>query len=55
MDCSIRALWTIVQQAVNQILSNVSIADLTVTEEKTGSMLNTLLEQNLINVIETKS
>ncbi len=54
MDCSIRSLWTIVQQSVNQILSNVSIADLTVTEKKTGTMLSTLLEQNLINIIDSK-
>ena len=54
MDCSIRSLWTIVQQSVNQILSNVTIEDLTVTEKKTGTMLNTLLEQNLINIIDSK-
>jgi Rrf2 family protein len=50
VDCSLRSLWTIVQKSIDQILSNVTLADLTVNEEKSSNLLQALLEKQVIAV-----
>jgi Rrf2 family protein len=48
VDCSLRSLWTIVQRSIDQILSNVTLADLTVNEKESSNLLESLLEKGIL-------
>ena len=45
VDCSVRSLWQMIQFSVDQLLDKVSLHDLTTSEEKSGKLLNTILDQ----------
>jgi Rrf2 family transcriptional regulator, iron-sulfur cluster assembly transcription factor len=45
VDCSTRSLWQMIQFTVDQLLDKVSLYDLSASEEKSGKLLNTILEQ----------
>lgn len=49
VDCSVRSLWRVVQQALDQVLSRVTLADLLASEEDTNQALEeVLLQLNLV-------
>ncbi|MDP4284597.1 MAG: Rrf2 family transcriptional regulator [Bacteroidota bacterium] len=45
VDCSTRSLWQMIQFTVDQLLDKVSLYDLSASEEKSGKLLNNILEQ----------
>lgn len=49
VDCSVRSLWRVVQQALDQVLSRVTLADLLASEDDTNQALEeVLLQLNLV-------
>lgn len=47
IDCSIRSLWQLIQLSVDQLLDQISLADLISTEQESGELLSSLLMQQL--------
>lgn len=47
VDCSIRSLWRMVQQSVDQLLNNVTLEDLMGTERESVSTLKQFLEEDV--------
>jgi len=45
VDCSVRSLWRIVQQALDHILSQVTLEDLLGSEEQSNQTLEKILQQ----------
>jgi Rrf2 family transcriptional regulator, iron-sulfur cluster assembly transcription factor len=45
VDCSLRSLWSVVQEAVDQILDQVTLADLMGSEQNSVNRLKTLMEE----------
>lgn len=52
VDCSVRSLWQMVQFSVDQLLDKIQLNDLIGTEEKSGNLLNQLLQQHRYPKIE---
>jgi Rrf2 family protein len=42
-DCSVRSLWRIIQLSIDRVLDNITLADLTGTEEKSSRTLMSYL------------
>jgi Rrf2 family iron-sulfur cluster assembly transcriptional regulator len=47
IDCSVRSLWQMIQLSVDQLLDQITLADLTGSEEASGKFLNVLLENQI--------
>lgn len=47
VDCSVRSLWQIIQLSVDQLLDQVTLADLVGSEHASGQLLNTLIAQRI--------
>ncbi len=52
IDCSIRSLWKILEHAIDQVLSKVSLYDLMGSEENAASALQNIVEENSLALIE---
>jgi len=52
VDCSIRSLWKILEHAINQVLSKVSLYDLMDSEENAASALQNIVEENSLELIK---
>ena len=46
-ECSVRSLWRVIQHTVDQLLDQVTIADLVVSEEKAHHTLQQILEDQV--------
>lgn len=46
MDCSVRSLWRVIQMAIDKVLDNVTLADLTNNEHNTTMLLMSNLNPN---------
>ena len=46
VDCSSRSLWQMVQSRIDQLLDQVTLADLVNSEKESGKKLNQLFEKN---------
>ncbi len=44
VDCSVRSLWQTIQFAVDQLLDQVSLHDLTSSEEQSENLLNAIIQ-----------
>lgn len=51
VDCSARSLWSIIQITVDQLLDQITLADLVNSEKDSTRLLNQLLPQKSIAVI----
>src|SRR5690606_27030602 len=49
LDCTVRSLWQLIQLSVDNLLQNISLADLSGTEEKSGQLLNKFLDIQRFN------
>lgn len=49
VDCSARSLWQMIQFTVDQLLDRITLHDLVNTENKSSSILNQILENQLPN------
>ncbi|TXB69428.1 RrF2 family transcriptional regulator [Phaeodactylibacter luteus] len=45
VDCSVRSLWSVVQSAIDHVLSQVSLKDLLSTEQQSDAALQAILMQ----------
>jgi len=46
VDCSVRSLWQMVQFSIDQLLDKIQLSDLLGNEQKSGNLLNELLQQH---------
>jgi Rrf2 family iron-sulfur cluster assembly transcriptional regulator len=49
VDCSIRSLWTMVQQTIDGLLDKVTLQELIGSEEDTAFILQKIMEENTKN------
>jgi Rrf2 family iron-sulfur cluster assembly transcriptional regulator len=47
VDCSVRSLWQMIQLSVDQLLNQVTLADLINSEQRSGQMLNAIVVQDI--------
>jgi Rrf2 family protein len=47
VDCSVRSLWQMIQLSVDQLLDQVTLADLINSEQRSGQMLNAIVVQDI--------
>jgi Rrf2 family protein len=52
VDCSIRSLWTMVQQTVDGLLDNVTLQELIGSEEATAFTLQKIMEENMKELLK---
>lgn len=53
VDCSARSLWQMIQFSVDRVLSQISLYDLANSEEKSTSVLKSILEINVAPLRES--
>jgi Rrf2 family iron-sulfur cluster assembly transcriptional regulator len=51
VDCSIRSLWTMVQQTIDGLLDKVTLQELIGSEEDTAFILQKIVEENTKNFL----
>ena len=48
VDCSVRSLWSMVQNTLDNLLNKLTLKDLTINESQTGLKLQRILDEQLV-------